>query len=145
MGQVQSAICFVWPTQYFGKKNASVSCPHLKIGRVPLKKSGFPFSNNNNKSKHFCVAHYVPGAVLDDLCLFSPLILRTVPCRRCLCYQPPPAAGETEAGGDPGCSWLCMCLLGAGHTPSTRPGLSRPPELSFLTCPSPGSSEFVPS
>lgn len=34
------------------EKNASVSCPNLKIRRVPLKKSEFPFSNNNNKSKH---------------------------------------------------------------------------------------------
>ena len=32
-------ICFVWLTQYFGKKKKSpVSCPHLKLGRVPLKK-----------------------------------------------------------------------------------------------------------
>ena len=111
------------PHSILGKKKMlQLRCPHLKIGRVPLKKSGFPFSNNNNKSKHFCVARYVPGALLNDLCHFAPLILRTILRHRpCLCYQPPPTAGETEAGGDPGCSWLCTCPLGAGHTPSTRP------------------------
>lgn len=63
-------IYFPWPTQCFGKKkNPLVSCLHLKIGRVALKKKiGFPFSNNNNKSKHV-VTYYVPGAVLNgSLC-----------------------------------------------------------------------------
>lgn len=67
MSQVQSAHIFSLAHTLFleKKKKALVSCPHLKIGSVPLPppKSGFPFSNNNNKSKHFCVTHYVPGAV----------------------------------------------------------------------------------
>lgn len=72
MGQVQSAHIFALAHTVFLKKEkkkrkALVSCLHLKIGNVSLKKkkSGFPFSNNNNKNKHFCVTYYVPGAVLN--------------------------------------------------------------------------------
>lgn len=73
-----SPVCqyiFLGPHSVF-EKNALVSCPHLKIGRASLKKkkkSGFPFSNNNNKSKHFCVTYCVPGVVLNDFSLFAPL------------------------------------------------------------------------
>ena len=74
------------------KKKNLVSAP---------KKSGFPFFSNN-KSRHFSVAYCAPGAVPSDLCLFHPLILRTVLGCRCLCYQPFSIVGDTEAGSDPG-------------------------------------------
>lgn len=71
MGQVQSAHIFsLAHTVFLGKKKKK-SLSKLSAFKnwecfpKKKKKSGFPFSNNNNKSKHFCVTYYVPGAVLN--------------------------------------------------------------------------------
>lgn len=134
---------FPWPTWVFLKKT-SVCCPNLKIGTVPLKKSEFPFSNNNNKSKHFVsLTMYVPGTVLSDIS-FCPLILRTVLRSRYLYCYPHSTAGENEADRVPVCSWLCphSCVaavgrrwwwlpLWAGHLVHFPPAA---PVIRFITC-----------
>lgn len=81
---------FVWLTQYFGKKKKkiSVSCPHLKLRRVP--KESVPFSNNNNKA-NISVSLTACGALPKRLSVSLPpdwessVLGRFLCCSKCCC------------------------------------------------------------
>lgn len=148
-----SPVCrsiFLGPHNVF-EKNSSVSCPHLKIRRVPLKKTGFPFSNNNNKSKHFCVTYYMPDPLLNGVSALSS-DSRSSAVVQVIYYYPHSTDGETEADREQVCSWLCPrsceeamgwswwwpCTPGwARDLHSTQPCLAHCAQVQYL----PGSGE----
>lgn len=134
-----SPVCpyiFLGPHSVFGKKKKKSfsklsAFKNWECFPAPQPKSGFPFSNNNNKSKHFCVTHYVPGAVLNgSVALLLSASEQSCDAGACIIVptpqlgpRGPPGARALLAVPTSLCGWACALHSPCGVGFSARLGL----------------------